>query len=333
MPRTSLPSACERRLLINATHGHVVRLLPALTITDDQIDEGCAILADVLAAGSRLKRNPGMPRHFLDLLEISPAEARRLIDQSIEIKRDEQAGRRPPLLLGSEPGAALREALAPHPCQLRGGDRAAGRKRHLSERQRRGAGGSRKRRRFRPGIEPVCRRRCRPHFLAFHGRRAGAIGHDSGHQRPLRRLAPMPGHGRFHDDRRAVRALIGKKLVFVGDGNNVARSLATASALLDVHFVLAAPPGYEFPPDFQAKFAARFPSVPLVVERDPHKAVQGADVVYTDVWTSMGQEHEAEVRACGLHPLSGQSRFDGAGRGRCDFPPLPARSSRRRGDL
>ena len=38
----------ERRLLINATHGHVVRLLPALTISDDQIDEGCAILADVL---------------------------------------------------------------------------------------------------------------------------------------------------------------------------------------------------------------------------------------------------------------------------------------------
>ena len=38
----------ERRLLINATHGHVVRLLPALTISDEQIDEGCAILADVL---------------------------------------------------------------------------------------------------------------------------------------------------------------------------------------------------------------------------------------------------------------------------------------------
>ena len=38
----------ERRLLINATHGHVIRLLPALTITDEQIDEGCSILADVL---------------------------------------------------------------------------------------------------------------------------------------------------------------------------------------------------------------------------------------------------------------------------------------------
>ncbi len=46
--RRSSAECMERRLLINATHGHVVRLLPALTITDEQIDEGCSILADVL---------------------------------------------------------------------------------------------------------------------------------------------------------------------------------------------------------------------------------------------------------------------------------------------
>jgi ornithine carbamoyltransferase len=84
--------------------------------------------------------------------------------------------------------------------------------------------------------------------------------------------------------------------VFVGDGNNVARSLAAAAALLDMQFVLAAPPGYEFPPDYQASFKNRFPGVPLVVESDPQIAVKGADVVYTDVWASMGQEHEADAR-------------------------------------
>ncbi len=47
----------ERRLLINATHGHVVRLLPALTITDDEIDQGCAILADVLRLASQEQMN------------------------------------------------------------------------------------------------------------------------------------------------------------------------------------------------------------------------------------------------------------------------------------
>src|SRR5262249_31489690 len=88
----------------------------------------------------------------------------------------------------------------------------------------------------------------------------------------------------------------GQKVVFVGDGNNVARSLAVASALLGAEFVLCAPAGYEFPPDFRGPFADRFPRLPLRTDRDPRSAVSGADVVYTDVWTSMGQEHEAVRR-------------------------------------
>jgi ornithine carbamoyltransferase len=84
--------------------------------------------------------------------------------------------------------------------------------------------------------------------------------------------------------------------VFVGDGNNVARSLATAAALLGAEFVLCAPPGYEFPEDFRRQFEARFPGLTLGLERHPCAAVAGADVVYTDVWASMGQEHEAVRR-------------------------------------
>jgi len=90
--------------------------------------------------------------------------------------------------------------------------------------------------------------------------------------------------------------LEGRSLVFVGDGNNVARSLALASALLGVQFALAAPPGYEFPESFRAAFHRKFPDVPLVVDHDPGNALIGADAVYTDVWASMGQEHEAEER-------------------------------------
>ena len=91
-------------------------------------------------------------------------------------------------------------------------------------------------------------------------------------------------------------SLARKKLVFVGDGNNVARSLALASALLGLEFVLTAPAGYQFPAEFADRFTARFPKVPLHVEPDPRKAVKGAHVVYTDVWASMGQEHEADQR-------------------------------------
>jgi ornithine carbamoyltransferase len=90
--------------------------------------------------------------------------------------------------------------------------------------------------------------------------------------------------------------LAGQKIVFVGDGNNVARSLALAAALLELEFVLTSPPGYEFPEPFQAQYAARFPRAPLVHEPDPRKAVKGADVVYSDVWASMGQEQEADQR-------------------------------------
>lgn len=97
--------------------------------------------------------------------------------------------------------------------------------------------------------------------------------------------------------------LEGLSLVFVGDGNNVARSLALASGLLGVQFVLAAPPGYEFPEDFRSAFKKRFPNLPLMVDHDPANALIGADAVYTDVWASMGQEHEADERKQAFAPF------------------------------
>nr|HID13393.1 ornithine carbamoyltransferase [Anaerolineae bacterium] len=93
--------------------------------------------------------------------------------------------------------------------------------------------------------------------------------------------------------------LQGRKLAFVGDGNNVATSLLFGAALLGIDFAIAGPPGYELPPDVWAlgqRFAAASGSH-LLATNDPHEAVAGADVIYTDVWASMGQEAEAEERA------------------------------------
>lgn len=96
--------------------------------------------------------------------------------------------------------------------------------------------------------------------------------------------------------REELGRLDGAKLVFVGDGNNVARSLAVASARFGVEFVLASPPGYSFPREFLDRFESAFPGVGVRTEHDPRVAVRHADVVYTDVWASMGQEAEAESR-------------------------------------
>jgi ornithine carbamoyltransferase len=91
--------------------------------------------------------------------------------------------------------------------------------------------------------------------------------------------------------------LKGKTVAFIGDGNNVSRSLAVACAMVGAKFVMACPKGYEFDKDFLKRFAAKFGEgeVPRVVH-DPARAVKHADAVYTDVWTSMGQEAERETR-------------------------------------
>jgi ornithine carbamoyltransferase len=87
----------------------------------------------------------------------------------------------------------------------------------------------------------------------------------------------------------------GKTVTFVGDGNNVARSLAVACGKLGGHFVLACPAGYGFDADFKAAFASNVGGN-LKEINDANAAVKSADVVYTDVWTSMGQEAERDER-------------------------------------
>ncbi|MFN8036061.1 MAG: ornithine carbamoyltransferase [Acidimicrobiia bacterium] len=88
--------------------------------------------------------------------------------------------------------------------------------------------------------------------------------------------------------------LEGRRLVFVGDGNNVAASLAFASALAGVEFVVSSPSGYELDDDVVERARNLGAAIELVA--DPDDAVVGADAVYTDVWTSMGQEDEAAAR-------------------------------------
>jgi len=89
--------------------------------------------------------------------------------------------------------------------------------------------------------------------------------------------------------------LEGLKLAYVGDGNNVCHSLIEGASKLGVHISIATPEGYE-PKREIVKMAMKEANSKIEILRDPVEAVKDADAVYTDTWTSMGQEHEKEIR-------------------------------------
>jgi ornithine carbamoyltransferase len=90
----------------------------------------------------------------------------------------------------------------------------------------------------------------------------------------------------------------GRRLAWVGDGNNVLHSLLLGAAAVGLDLTAATPPGYEPRPDVveSARALARRSKADLVLTHDPREAVRGADAVYTDVWVSMGGESEQAVR-------------------------------------
>ena len=99
--------------------------------------------------------------------------------------------------------------------------------------------------------------------------------------------------------REHVGALSGVTVAFIGDGNNVAASLAIGCALVGARFRIASPPGYEIPQSIvesATALATNGVGAPQLL-LSPEEVVEGADVVYTDVWASMGQEAEREQRA------------------------------------
>jgi len=92
--------------------------------------------------------------------------------------------------------------------------------------------------------------------------------------------------------------LSGLKVAYVGDGNNVSHSLLYGCSKMGAHIVIGSPKGYEPKEEVVSRAVeeGRKNGSTVQLTQDPHEAVQGADVVYTDVWTSMGQEKEKEQR-------------------------------------
>jgi ornithine carbamoyltransferase len=243
-----------------------------------------------------------MLRHFVDLLDLSSQDARALVDRAIQLKRGERVGGRSPLLSGRTLGLIFEKPslrtrvsfeaaiarLGGNAIFLRGEDVGLGTRESVVDFARvvgQYVDGLAVRTFSHSMIEELASAAAIPIINALS---------DESH--PCQAMA----------DFMTIEELKGsprkQKLVFVGDGNNVARSLAVASALLGAEFLLCAPAGYEFPESFRSRFAARFPRYSLRHEPDPRTAVVGADIVYTDVWASMGQENEAESRRVIFEP-------------------------------
>ena len=237
--------------------------------------------------------------HFISVLDLSPVELERVLDLAAALKRDRASGRAPrqPLagkhvaLLFEKPSLRTRTTFVIAVREL-GGD----------------------------VVEP-------PADVAFGGREtledvarnlerwvAGTVVRTFGQDKLVHLAAAsraMPVINALTDEEHPCQALAdmltlverfgnpaGRTIAFVGDGNNVAVSLAHAAAMLGMHVRVASPAGFEIPaPAVAAALSvARFGAT-VTATRDVHAAVQGADAMDTDAWASMGQEAEADARA------------------------------------
>lgn len=242
------------------------------------------------------------PRHLLDLFELTPGDAAEILDRARELKARHAAGERPALLPGrtlglifEKPSLRTRVSFEAAIAHLGGSalflnakDVGLGNRESVAD------------------------------FSRVISQYLDALAIRSFSQRTIEEVAShatIPVINALSDLAHPCQALAdvmtveeefgsveGRTIAFVGDGNNVARSLAVACGLLGACFALASPPGYAFDEGFSRRLREAFPKLRLEVTEDPREAAREADAVYTDVWTSMGQEREAEARMRAFRP-------------------------------
>src|SRR5215469_3076445 len=235
-------------------------------------------------------------RHFLSLIDLKAEELTHLLDEAARLKADVLRGKRPPLLAGRVLGLVFEKPSL----RTRASFEAA--MAHL--------GGASI---FLSAADgPIGQRESVPDFARTLSHYVDAVVLRTFRHRTVEeyaRFSSVPVINGLSDLCHPCQALAdlltveelfgsvaGRTLVFVGDGNNVARSLALGCGLLGARFILAAPEGYGFDEPFLQTYRRLAPRGELVMNGEPGHAVDDADVIYTDVWTSMGQEGEREER-------------------------------------
>lgn len=237
-------------------------------------------------------------KHFLDVLDYSSEDLQAMLDLAIKLKKQWKVGGNPPLLRGKvlgmifqKPSLRTRVSFDMAMRHL-GGDAL-----YLSPAEI-GLG-------KREAISDVAR------VLSGYVDAIMARVFEHEHVLELARWASIPVINGLSDYNHPCQAMAdaltiyekfgklkGIQVTFVGDGNNVAVSLMHVCVKLGANFTIANPEGYDMPTKAieLAKEIARETDSQLNFLRDPHQAVKSAQVIYTDTWTSMGQEEEAQIR-------------------------------------
>jgi ornithine carbamoyltransferase len=234
------------------------------------------------------------PRHFLTGAELSAAELAALLDRALELKRAPLSSRAlagaSVALIFQKPSTRTRVSfevgvheLGGHPLVLRAEEMQLSRGEALRDtalvlsRHVAAVG-------LRTGLDATLEE------LAAHSA-VPVVNMLSARHHPCQALADLLTL------RESCGSLEGMRVAHVGDGNNVARSLAVLGTLAGMHVAVASPRGYALEDDLQLPSDA---SGSLTLHQDPREAVAGACAVYTDVWVSMGDEDTAEQRRADL---------------------------------
>jgi ornithine carbamoyltransferase len=232
-------------------------------------------------------------RHFLEIDDLEPDEGLRVLDLSLAPPRSDLLAGSGAVFLFEKPSARTRTSvematsqLGGHPVALLGDEVGIDRRESAEDLAR-----------LCSGMGRLLGARVYAHSVLERLAAASAVPvvnllSDDAH--PIQTLADLL------TIRREFSSLSGLRVVFVGDANNVARSLAIGCSLVGATFVWSGPPEYGFSVSDRDRIASAGATV--VVEPDPRRAVAGADVVYTDTWYSMGQEEEQAARTAVFAP-------------------------------
>ena len=235
-------------------------------------------------------------RHFLDLLDLSGDEILDLLREAARLKAADRLGERAPRLLGrvlglifEKPSLRTRVSFQTAMAQLGGSSVfLSGKECGLGSRES-VPDFARTMSEYVDGVVLRTFSHETVEAYASHSSRP-VINGLSDYYHPCQALADLLTM------QEVCGELRGRTLAFIGDGNNVARSLAVCCGKLGVRFILAAPDGYGFDEPFLRILARQALDAEVGQNGEPAKAVRTADIVYTDVWTSMGQEEQHAER-------------------------------------